>query len=317
MRKEVIALLALVSACAAPATPAPAPSPISPLRPSPTPLLLPSPTPTPSPTPIIHVVQPGDTLAAIAALYGTTADAICAFNELPNCSLIHPGDELLIPGEGVVLPPTTPILTCGPDVVSWEDAGNYIGQYGVVEGVIVLASYRPDVGGEPTFLNFHDPYEGYFTALIWGDDRAKFVQEFGGPPEEVFLHKTVCGEGLIEEYRGSPEIVLDEPSQIWFAQPAPSPAVVPPEAPLPTPTPTPTLSRCPEGCTYRPPGCYLKGEISRAGDEIYYLLLDLTNWSAGEIAERGLGVLDPPNERWFCTEEEAIANGWPRPGLWP
>jgi len=54
-------------------------------------------------------VQPGDTLAGIAALYGTTVDAICAFNELEDCSLIYPGDELEIPGEGVVLPsPTKP-----------------------------------------------------------------------------------------------------------------------------------------------------------------------------------------------------------------
>jgi len=54
-------------------------------------------------------VQPGDTLAGIAALYGTTAEAICAFNELEDCSLIFPGDELQIPGEGVVLPsPTEP-----------------------------------------------------------------------------------------------------------------------------------------------------------------------------------------------------------------
>ncbi len=105
MRKGVIALLVLLSACAAPARPTSVPSPTPTLRPSPTALLLPS----PSPTPMIYVVQPGDTLAGIAALYGTTADAICAFNELPDCSLIHPGDELQIPGEGVVLPsPTKP-----------------------------------------------------------------------------------------------------------------------------------------------------------------------------------------------------------------
>lgn len=110
MRKEVIVLLVLLSACATPVTrltPAPSPTPM--LGPSPTPLLLPSPSPTPSPTSIIYVVQPGDTLAGIAALYGTTADDICAFNELEDCSLIYPGDELQIPGEGVVLPsPTKP-----------------------------------------------------------------------------------------------------------------------------------------------------------------------------------------------------------------
>ena len=107
MKKAVIALLVLASACTAPAkrlTPAPSPTPT--LGASPTPSLLPSPSPTPSPTSIIYVVQPGDTLAGIAALYGTTADDICAFNELEDCSLIYPGDELQIPGEGVT--PTIP-----------------------------------------------------------------------------------------------------------------------------------------------------------------------------------------------------------------
>ncbi|MFQ6001677.1 MAG: LysM peptidoglycan-binding domain-containing protein [Anaerolineae bacterium] len=103
MRKEIIALLVLLSACAAPARPTPALSPTPTLGPSPTSLLLPS----PSPTLVIYVVQPGDTLADIAALYGTTAEAICAFNELPDCSLIYPGDELRIPGEGVALPSAT------------------------------------------------------------------------------------------------------------------------------------------------------------------------------------------------------------------
>jgi len=105
VRKGVIALLVLLSACAAPARPTSAPSPTPTLRPSPTPTLL----SLPSPTSIIYVVQSGDTLASIAALYGTTADAICAFNELEDCRLIYPGDELQIPGEGVVLPsPTKP-----------------------------------------------------------------------------------------------------------------------------------------------------------------------------------------------------------------
>jgi len=112
VRKEVIALLVLLSACAVPVKPMSIPSPTSTLKPSPTPFLLPSPSPTPTPTPIIYVVQPGDTLFAIAALYGTTAEAICALNALEDCELIYPGDELLIPGEGVVLPsPTQPAVS--------------------------------------------------------------------------------------------------------------------------------------------------------------------------------------------------------------
>ncbi len=116
MRKEVIALLVLLSACAAPARPTSVPSPTPTLQPSLAPSLLPSPSPTPSPTPIIYIVQPGDTLAGIATLYGTTVEAICAFNELPDCELIYPGDELQIPGEGVTptIPTPSPTLTHTP-----------------------------------------------------------------------------------------------------------------------------------------------------------------------------------------------------------
>lgn len=105
VRKGVIALLVLLSACAAPARPTSVPSPTPTLRSSPMPLLLSS----PSPTPIIYVVQPGDTLFDIAALYQTTVEAICVLNELEDCELIFPGDELRIPGAAVVSPsPTKP-----------------------------------------------------------------------------------------------------------------------------------------------------------------------------------------------------------------
>ncbi len=110
MRKWVMAVLVLLCACSAPVTRlTPASSPTSTLIPSPTasPLPSPTPTPTPSPTPVIYVVQAGDTLFGIASLYGTTPEAICALNELEDCELIFPGDELEIPGEGVVLPSPT------------------------------------------------------------------------------------------------------------------------------------------------------------------------------------------------------------------
>lgn len=44
-----------------------------------------------------HLVAPGDTLAAIAARYGTTVNAIAAANNLPNPNLIRPGQHLAVP----------------------------------------------------------------------------------------------------------------------------------------------------------------------------------------------------------------------------
>jgi len=92
-----------------------------------------------------------------------------------------------------------------------------------VEGVIVRTYYAKKSKGQPTFLDFHDPYEGYFTCLIWKEDaqtgepiREKFMKAFPPDPETYFLNKKVKVMGKIEIYKGSPEIILYDPSQIWI-----------------------------------------------------------------------------------------------------
>lgn len=67
-----------------------------------------TPTSTPTCAPTTYVVQPGDTLTRIATGRGTTPEAICALNALPDCSLIYPGQEPLIPCERVTLTTPTP-----------------------------------------------------------------------------------------------------------------------------------------------------------------------------------------------------------------
>jgi hypothetical protein len=101
--------------------------------------------------------------------------------------------------------------------ISWEEASEYVGQTRAVEGVIEGTYYARTSKGKPTFLNFHMPYEGYLTCVIWGSDREKFITLFHSAPEECFLNKHVVVEGLIEEYpagSGDPEIILRDPSQI-------------------------------------------------------------------------------------------------------
>ena len=70
---------------------------------------------TPSPQTVVHLVQPGETLARIALHYGTTAWAIAQTNNLSNPNLIYVGQRLVIPGpDGVdqtaLLLPFTGIL---------------------------------------------------------------------------------------------------------------------------------------------------------------------------------------------------------------
>lgn len=67
---------------------------------------------------------------------------------------------------------------------------------------------------------------------------------------------------------------------------------------------TPTISTgCPSGCVEPPPGCVIKGNINTgAGQKIYHL-------PGGKFYDATI-ISPSRGERWFCTEEEARANGW-------
>jgi len=92
------------------------------------------------------------------------------------------------------------------------------GEVRTVEGIVVGTYYAEKSKGKPTFLDFHDPYKGYFKAVIWEDDRDKFTQAFPPNPETYFLNKKVRIKGLVETYEGVPEIVLNDSSQIWIVE---------------------------------------------------------------------------------------------------
>lgn len=91
-------------------------------------------------------------------------------------------------------------------VVSWEDAGSYVGQTVSVVGRIVLSHNS----GRACFLNFHKDYRTHFTAVIFQSAFSKFPPN----PEDYYLNKLVRVTGRIKEYRGSPEMILDGPGQI-------------------------------------------------------------------------------------------------------
>lgn len=60
-----------------------------------------------------HVIEKGETLASIAAKYGTTAAALAAYNELANPDKIFWGLRLRIPPPGWT-PPTTAVPSSVP-----------------------------------------------------------------------------------------------------------------------------------------------------------------------------------------------------------
>jgi len=87
--------------------------------------------------------------------------------------------------------------------------------------------------------------------------------------------------------------------------PAPRPPVPsnPPEDQVAVPPPSEFSlepSGCPKGCTKHKPGCDIKGNITY--DHIYHL--------PGQLFYKRTKISPERGERWFCTEEEARANGW-------
>lgn len=110
--KKSLLLLALAFLCGCslfPGAVQPTPTPTPFLRtPTPTPTATPTPPPTPTLAPMVYIVQAGDTIFSIASRFGTTADALCTYNNLPDCTIIHPGQELLIPTPEVIPPTETP-----------------------------------------------------------------------------------------------------------------------------------------------------------------------------------------------------------------
>lgn len=64
----------------------------------------------------VHVVQPGDTLFAIARRFGVGVEALRAANGLTD-DRIHPGQVLLVPGP--TTPPAAPLGYVEEGVASW------------------------------------------------------------------------------------------------------------------------------------------------------------------------------------------------------
>jgi hypothetical protein len=91
------------------------------------------------------------------------------------------------------------------DPLRCVEASKHIGKVKTVCGRLTQGQFRQDVRGQPTFLNCDGQYPNHvFTWLIWGEDRANYgnVERMQG--------SCVCGRGVIQEYRGKPEIIRPE-----------------------------------------------------------------------------------------------------------
>jgi DNA/RNA endonuclease YhcR with UshA esterase domain len=101
-------------------------------------------------------------------------------------------------------------LSAGAATLGPEDAAGHVGETATICGVVASAKFAASSRSQPTFLDLGRPYPNApFTAVIFGDDRSKF-----GTPETSLRGKRLCVTGQIRDYRGKPEIILNDPSQL-------------------------------------------------------------------------------------------------------
>jgi hypothetical protein len=82
------------------------------------------------------------------------------------------------------------------------------GQSATVCGKVAGAKTATSTRGGPTFINLDSAYPNQvFTILVWGDDRKNV-----GDLPRVGAH--VCASGMIQDYRGVPEIVVRSKAQL-------------------------------------------------------------------------------------------------------
>ena len=100
------------------------------------------------------------------------------------------------------------LLPAMAQTITAADAKSHIGEKATVCGKVAGERTATSSRGEPTFVNLDSTYPNQvFTILIWGDDRKNV-----GELPRVGAH--ACASGVIQDYRGVPEIVVKNGDQL-------------------------------------------------------------------------------------------------------
>ncbi len=132
--------------------------------------------------------------------------------------------------------------------------------------------------------------------------------------ENIFINLLLVQEGFATSYSYPPDIkyqdkfieagriARDKKNGLWGACPVVPPAPASAETTVPQPVPTPMPTTSPQPTTApTSASCNIKGNIS-SGGKIYHL--------PGCSSYNQTVINEVQGERWFCTEEEAVAVGW-------
>jgi murein DD-endopeptidase MepM/ murein hydrolase activator NlpD len=196
------------------------------------PLLAQEPTPTPeTQATTIHVIQPGETLFAIAKRYGTTVEALVRANQIADPSLIFAGQRLVIPSGQTPAPQpqTTEYLVQVGDTLRGIAA-----RFGVQPEAIARLNgiTHPDliIAGQPLLIpaSGNSGSERIYT-VVRGDTLTRIAARFGRSAWEIALANGLSlaqpiypGQRLVIPGEGPPLPALPPPFVAVHAHPLPA-----------------------------------------------------------------------------------------------
>jgi hypothetical protein len=92
--------------------------------------------------------------------------------------------------------------------MSAAEAAKHVGERATVCGKVAGEHTATNSRGTPTFINLDVPYPNQlFAILIWGEDRQR-VGELSADGTHL------CATGVIQSYRGVPQIVVKSKTQL-------------------------------------------------------------------------------------------------------
>jgi micrococcal nuclease len=97
--------------------------------------------------------------------------------------------------------------------VTAADAAKYMGKRITVCDKVYGGRYFEHSDNTPTLLNMGAAYPNNpFTFVIQGENRKKFSYK----PEEWLVNKEVCVTGEIIEFKGKPEMLVSDSTQVFI-----------------------------------------------------------------------------------------------------
>lgn len=152
---------------------------------------------------INHIVVRGETLAGIAARYGTTWPAIAQLNNLPNPNRIYAGQILVIP-VGQVVPPQPPAPPTGQTTIyraTWGDtlariASYYDTTWQTLAGINGLANPNLIFSGQQLRVPVNPSRTAIYT-VRWGDTLGSIAFRFSSSVGAITVRNGLVNPNVI------------------------------------------------------------------------------------------------------------------------